>query len=511
MSVLSQDEQTKDSRTAHVTQETDDTAVSVDSTEHELAKDLQQKAVLCEGTASPLVEGVLGPLQDTHNTGSDVGSERTATTICSVAKTAGSTTFSQTELDEELERQAAEMEPSTVMHGASTEDPARNPDGDTIEESEPNLPEHAQSGQKQATGKKKKRRARRKKKEPRRRQQGDEATQEHSRRRNNPREHRTQKTHIYIAKFPLHWDEQKLNDLFSEFGTITHCKCLRDRLTDEARGCGFVHFLDEESADKAVAAMDGHIPEGPGRTKALEVRKALLRGSGRMSRNRRQRQRDWECMKRQPAPMDYGIYGGPPPPISEHMRYPHSPDGNPYANPYFGGNRPWYGPSHHPYDVPSPPPPPPYASLGGNPYAIRPGFRPEPMGPPAHYHHPMHPPPLPPYRPRPSPYEQHLHYPQDRYPGEGPPPVERMISPPAPREHRSGSFERRVDYSRPAPEELDSPPTSSAEFSIPRTLEYGSAGPGRRQRRPVDTPPPGDMGGTDIATQTLTDAMQPVA
>merc|ERR1711991_1178657 len=49
---------------------------------------------------------------------------------------------------------------------------------------------------------------------------------------------------------------------FSKFGEIAFHRVMTDRETGESRGFGFVSFKSEESANKAVAEMDGSTLDG---------------------------------------------------------------------------------------------------------------------------------------------------------------------------------------------------------------------------------------------------------
>ena len=51
-------------------------------------------------------------------------------------------------------------------------------------------------------------------------------------------------------------DNQKLHDLFSEFGEITQASVVMDKMTGRSRGFGFVEFADDAAADAAIAKMN---------------------------------------------------------------------------------------------------------------------------------------------------------------------------------------------------------------------------------------------------------------
>jgi RNA recognition motif-containing protein len=50
--------------------------------------------------------------------------------------------------------------------------------------------------------------------------------------------------------------------LFEAYGTLTEVAVLRDRTSSAHKGCAFVSFSTPESANKAVAALDGKVTLG---------------------------------------------------------------------------------------------------------------------------------------------------------------------------------------------------------------------------------------------------------
>jgi cold-inducible RNA-binding protein len=78
----------------------------------------------------------------------------------------------------------------------------------------------------------------------------------------------------------LSWDtnDDGLNRAFSEYGEISEAIVISDRDTGRSRGFGFVTFNEDESADKAVAALNG--TELDGRTIKVDVAQAKERSGG---------------------------------------------------------------------------------------------------------------------------------------------------------------------------------------------------------------------------------------
>jgi len=65
-------------------------------------------------------------------------------------------------------------------------------------------------------------------------------------------------TNLYVKQFPLSWDETKLRELFTPFGSIASVFLSRDEAT-KSRGFGFVNFTEHEGAVAAVQGLNGHI------------------------------------------------------------------------------------------------------------------------------------------------------------------------------------------------------------------------------------------------------------
>jgi RNA recognition motif-containing protein len=78
----------------------------------------------------------------------------------------------------------------------------------------------------------------------------------------------------------LSWDtnDDGLHEAFAQFGEITEAKVITDRDSGRSRGFGFVTFVDEEAADKAIAAMNGFQLDG--RAIRVDVAQDRQRGGG---------------------------------------------------------------------------------------------------------------------------------------------------------------------------------------------------------------------------------------
>ncbi len=91
---------------------------------------------------------------------------------------------------------------------------------------------------------------------------------------------------IYVGNLSFNTTQQTLEDLFSQFGTVSEAAVVTDRETGRARGFAFV-TMDDEGAAKAIDSLNGNEFEG----RALTVNEAKPReaqssgGGGRGGRN----------------------------------------------------------------------------------------------------------------------------------------------------------------------------------------------------------------------------------
>ena len=61
---------------------------------------------------------------------------------------------------------------------------------------------------------------------------------------------------LYIKNLEDGTDDEKLRELFNEFGTITSCRVMRDA-SGSSRGSAFVAFSSPDEATRAVTEMNG--------------------------------------------------------------------------------------------------------------------------------------------------------------------------------------------------------------------------------------------------------------
>ena len=78
---------------------------------------------------------------------------------------------------------------------------------------------------------------------------------------------------LYVGNLNFDTSADELKQLFAAYGAVTDSLVLIDKETGRGRGLGFVQMESNESAQTAVAAMDGS--EFGGRTLMVNVAKPL--------------------------------------------------------------------------------------------------------------------------------------------------------------------------------------------------------------------------------------------
>lgn len=62
---------------------------------------------------------------------------------------------------------------------------------------------------------------------------------------------------IYVGNLSYEVNQQDLNEVFSEYGTVKRVHVPTDRDTGRVRGFAFVEMESEADEDKAITALDG--------------------------------------------------------------------------------------------------------------------------------------------------------------------------------------------------------------------------------------------------------------
>ena len=61
---------------------------------------------------------------------------------------------------------------------------------------------------------------------------------------------------IYVGNLSWNMTDEDLSNLFTQFGTVTSGKILKDKMNGRSKGFGFVEMEDEEAAKAAIASLN---------------------------------------------------------------------------------------------------------------------------------------------------------------------------------------------------------------------------------------------------------------
>jgi len=86
---------------------------------------------------------------------------------------------------------------------------------------------------------------------------------------------------LFVAGLPYDVDDQELQQIFEEYGTVGSAKVILDKETRKSRGFGFVEMPDDAEAQKAIQGLHEASLEGKTLTvKVAEDRKSSGGGGG---------------------------------------------------------------------------------------------------------------------------------------------------------------------------------------------------------------------------------------
>jgi RNA recognition motif-containing protein len=83
---------------------------------------------------------------------------------------------------------------------------------------------------------------------------------------------------LFVGSLSWNINDQGLREAFEPFGEISEAVVITDRDSGRSRGFGFVTFIDDEAADKAISALDG--TELDGRPVKVNVARERSRDGG---------------------------------------------------------------------------------------------------------------------------------------------------------------------------------------------------------------------------------------
>ncbi len=96
---------------------------------------------------------------------------------------------------------------------------------------------------------------------------------------------------LYVGNLSYNTGEQEVENLFSTHGAIESVKLIRDQMTGQSRGFGFVEMLNDTEGRTAMQTLDQYEFEGRRLTvneaKPMERRDGGGNGGGRQQREAR--------------------------------------------------------------------------------------------------------------------------------------------------------------------------------------------------------------------------------
>lgn len=67
---------------------------------------------------------------------------------------------------------------------------------------------------------------------------------------------------LYVGSLSYGVDDNKLKELFAEFGTVVSAQVIVDRDSNQSKGFGFVEMSTEDEAKAAIKALNGKDVDG---------------------------------------------------------------------------------------------------------------------------------------------------------------------------------------------------------------------------------------------------------
>ncbi|MCR5288420.1 MAG: RNA-binding protein [Treponema sp.] len=67
---------------------------------------------------------------------------------------------------------------------------------------------------------------------------------------------------VYAGNLNYATSEETLNSLFSQYGEVVSVTIIKDRMTEQSKGFGFVEMADANAANAAIDALNGKEVDG---------------------------------------------------------------------------------------------------------------------------------------------------------------------------------------------------------------------------------------------------------
>lgn len=63
---------------------------------------------------------------------------------------------------------------------------------------------------------------------------------------------------LFVGNIDWGTTDEDLQELFTKYGDIEECVIIKDKFSNRSKGFGFVTFVNDDDADKAVAELNDH-------------------------------------------------------------------------------------------------------------------------------------------------------------------------------------------------------------------------------------------------------------
>lgn len=62
---------------------------------------------------------------------------------------------------------------------------------------------------------------------------------------------------LYVGNLPYRITEDQLRDAFAEFGQVSSCTIIKDKVTGQSKGFGFLEMPESSEAESAITQLNG--------------------------------------------------------------------------------------------------------------------------------------------------------------------------------------------------------------------------------------------------------------
>jgi RNA recognition motif-containing protein len=81
---------------------------------------------------------------------------------------------------------------------------------------------------------------------------------------------------LYVGNLPYRMTEEQLKETFEEFGQVSSCTIIKDKVTGSSKGFGFLEMPERSEAEAAIGGLNGRELMG----RKLNVNEARPRTEG---------------------------------------------------------------------------------------------------------------------------------------------------------------------------------------------------------------------------------------